>query len=246
MTLINRHIRLAVITAFALLLASHSFAYSVSPLRTELTPIGKGSTQRITITNTESKPITLALNPERITTDSEGKVSREPAADDIQVFPPQVILAPGKRQMIQIRYTGDANTLSSLYTIHVSQVPILATEGAAQIKVAMDFHVAVLVQPDDGAPQLSVENIIQDETNSGWKVNVVNRGNAAGRFNWGEWSAQTDSGKVNIPHNDLEIGESGYILPGDSRWITLPPSQSQTFSQIHSITFTPNTALASQ
>ncbi|MCP8898669.1 fimbria/pilus periplasmic chaperone [Gilvimarinus xylanilyticus] len=230
------HLFICLLFAFA---ASESESYSVSPLRTELQPLGSGAVQRLTITNTETKPITLSLNPEKITIDSDGRVIKTPANNDIQVFPPQVILEAGQKQSIQIRYTGDTDIISSLYTVHVNQVPVLAAKGKAQIKVALDFHVAVLVQPHGGTPKFSVEEITQDTSTGLWRINIANRGDAAGRFNWGEWIAQTDKGELIIPVNNLETGDSGYLLPGSNRWVSVTENTPSQFSELYSLSFNP-------
>ncbi len=236
-------LHLITLATLTILFSVNCLGYGVSPLRAQLEPLGNGAVQRLTITNTETKPITLSLNPEKIAIDSNGRVSKTPANNDIQVFPPQVILEPGQRQAIQIRYTGDTDIISSLYTVHVNQVPVLASKGKAQIKVALDFHVAVLVQPEGGAPQFSVEEIVHDKNTGLWRINIANRGDAAGRFNWGEWIAQTDKGELMIPVNDLETGDSGYLLPGSNRWVSVANKSLSQFSELYSLSFNPTTSL---
>lgn len=210
----------ALVAAAALGVAGTANAYSVSPLRMTLEPVGPAAAGRLQIDNTEAQPITLAMETLAVDVAQDGGVTRRSAGSDLTLFPPQALLQPGKSQNLQVRYTGAPVDAPKLYNVHVTQVPILATQGRAQIKVAMEFYVAVVVEPEGAQPDLQLKSSSK-EPDGNWTLQIANEGTGMGRLNSAEWVATTSSGTVPVPVKALSFGETGYIMPGTTRAVTL-------------------------
>lgn len=165
-----------IVAVAALFAASAAFAFSVQPLLVELEP---GRSGAIRVENNRSEPLTVEVTMWRRSVDERGVQTRIPADDDFVVLPPQLVIPPGRVQVVRLQWVGsDTSGNSVSYYANLREVPVaLAPNQGAQLQVAFAFDVAVQVGPrneradlhltaaavsrnSEGAPvaQLTIEN----------------------------------------------------------------------------------------
>lgn len=209
--------------AAALVIASAANAYSVSPLRMLLEPVGTAAAGRIEIRNSEARPITISVIPQAIALDDRGTVTTTAADADLLVFPPQMVIQPGQSQAVQVRYTGEATIDSArLFTARVEQEPVDLQSGQeAQLKMGVTFVTAILVQPKGAAPALVVTGF--RPAPGGVAVDLRNDGKGAARIPALSWELKGGGGApIAASGSATGFGESGFLLPGGRRTVLIP------------------------
>jgi len=114
-----------VVILLAIVNCQASFAQRVEPMVFELAASGSKSTTSLRVNNNKSAPLTIEVEPSRISLDESGNETRTLAEDDFLIYPPQTILQPGKTQVIKVKYVGDPTIdASQAYRISVKQLPV--------------------------------------------------------------------------------------------------------------------------
>ncbi len=193
-----------------------------------VTPSGSGASFRLMIRNTDAMPITLEINPYRVTVDDAGTVTRTPEATDVILFPPQTIVQPGAEQAIQVRYVGDPAVVEGrVYAIVVSQLPVDFTKvtntdaSQTQVKIGFDFVSHMVVQPGAAKPNLAISAVTR-QANGDLTFDVSNTGNGVALLRNAEWSLTSAGGKpLVIDPDNIGFGKFGAILPGGKRAVTI-------------------------
>src|SRR6478609_2043182 len=114
-------------SAIALALASFSLpqmvqAMTVQPVVIDLQTSGRSMTQVVTVENTFANPLPVELRVEDLTLDENGVHASGHQSDDLLVFPPQALIAPGETQTFRVQYVGDpALARSRHYYVTVAQ-----------------------------------------------------------------------------------------------------------------------------
>lgn len=204
---------------------AHAQGYQVQPMLATLAPSGSGASVRMTLKNTGAIPITLELEPFRVSVDQAGIPTRAPEEKDLLVFPPQTILPPGKEQVVQVRYVGDpALTEARAYGVRVNQLPVTFSQGAAastgagtDLKMSFSFLSHLFVTPAGASAKIDVTSA--DKAPDGTvKMSVVNRGNAVLVLNDAVWVVEDGAGhKAEVPNADVSLGDFSALLPGQQR-----------------------------
>lgn len=175
-----------------------SYAQRVEPMVFELASSGKNSTTSLRIKNNKSSPLTLEVEPSRISLDEFGNETRTLAEDDFLIYPPQTIVQPGKTQVIKVRYIGDPTIdVSQAYRISVKQLPVdLDLNGASGVGLLLNFNTLANVTPAKAKAELSVSNIEQGDDGN-WNITIKNSGNLFARLAQTSWavSSTTDASK---------------------------------------------------
>ena len=140
---------------------STSHAQRVEPMVFELASSGTKSTTSLRVSNNKSSPLTIEVEPTRISLDDEGNETRTLAEDDFLIYPPQSILQPGKTQVIKVKYIGDPNIdISKAYRISVKQVPVdLGLGDTTGVGLLLNFNTLANVIPAKAKAELSVVDI---------------------------------------------------------------------------------------
>ena len=236
-----RFIRTSALALVALLLvAGPALAYSVSPLRTVLRPTGPGATDRVTISNTEAAPITLTVTAYEVTIAEDGAMTTAPT-QDLVVFPPQAIVQPGAEQALQLRYVGPADKAPTLYDVFIEQLPIQAVGGdQAAIKVALDFHLGVVMEPEQARPGLTAGAPRRADDGTRWLFEVTNAGDGFARLNRGTWTGRVAGEAVPLSAEDLVIEGTSYIAPGTTRTVAIAADRVAPDAALSSVGFEPD------
>lgn len=215
------------VRAFALLLAggvaAAGHAYSVTPLRMILEPVGAGAAGRLEVRNTEARPITLSAEAETAAVSNDGSIAAAPAGDDLLVFPPQLVVAPGQTQVIQVRYMGEPMLDGArMFAVRVTQEPVdMQTGKEAALKVGVNFITSVLVQPK-GAVAVPVVTGFQPQ-GTALAIRVRNDGKGAVRLQELRFDVKAADGTAVAAAGEAKpVGASGTLMPGAERQLVLP------------------------
>lgn len=220
------------VTAVCLVVPSVVDAHEVQPMIATVAPSGSNANYRLMIRNTDAMPITLEINPYRVTITDEGTAVRTPEDADVILFPPQIIVQPGGEQAIQIRYVGDPSvTEGRLYAVVVSQLPVDFTtlnnsdNTQTQVKIGFDFVSHMVVQPPSAKANLVIGPTVR-QANNDLAFDVSNTGDGVALLRTAEWTLVPQSGApVVVDAENVAFGAFGAILPGGKRSMTIPAAQ---------------------
>lgn len=148
-------VALAALFAFMGFAFAPAHAFSVQPLLVELEP---GRSASIRIENTRAEPLTIEVTISRRSVSEDGTQTRIPADDDFVVLPPQLVIPPGRVQVVRLQWVGEQAADQSLsYYANLREIPIaLAPIEGAQVQVAFAFDIAVQVVPRATRPNLNL------------------------------------------------------------------------------------------
>jgi len=210
-------------------------AYQVSPLHHYLDLSGKGATSYLTIDNTHAYPLTVEMMIE-FREMKNGEVLKDiPADEDFLIFPPQAIIAPGKKQRVQIRYVGEPLEASRFYRLVVKQVPIkLPEQEAAQLDIAYNFISAVYVAPKGAKTGLDVKSITP-ASSGGFDVLIANEGTYHALLPSFNWTGSDGSQDSKLDVEKFPFGERPFIEPGGVRTVTIPRAALGEISTLSSL-----------
>jgi len=195
-------------------------AMGVQPMVFELEPIGSKSRSVISITNDSNEPISVEAIPHRMSLDQSGHETREPADDDLLIFPPVAIIPAGETQAVQVQYVGDPEIAQSVsYRVSVMQVAVKLEGQSAQsgMAVTSNFHTLLNVSPAGSSANLQVEAIDATDTAGKWRMTISNSGNRFARLSRTRWTLQSNGKTVDLAPNDVaQRAEGNLVLPESS------------------------------
>ena len=140
-----------------------AWAMRVSPMVSELTTSGAGSTARIEVGNIGNAPLPFETVLTRMELDQDGNMTEVPADEEFLVFPPQGIVSVGGRQVVRVQWIGapDIPTSQAFY-LWVRQLPVdISTEptdsgGTASVQVLYTMKALIVVAPEGAQPDVRV------------------------------------------------------------------------------------------
>ena len=186
-------IRLLVLAALVLLAwspAAHAFRFE--PISRVFEPSGSRATQSFIIHNTSSERIAVEVSIGTLERNVDYKESSRPADEDFLVYPSQVIVGPGSRQTIRVKWLGDPDPASErAYRIIAEQLPIELTDPSGRpsptaqgkLRVLLTYRGSLYVRPRGAKPVISVQAAtLAKGTNGDKRLSVIlrNRGTAHG------------------------------------------------------------------
>ena len=160
-----------------------AFAQSVQPMVYQLETIGASSSTDLTIENTKSSAITYEMVAVKVSHDEFGNETRTDAEDDFLIYPPQTLIAPGKKQIVKVKYVGDPELeLSQAYRILVNELPVDLSGGEnSGISVSINFSTLCNVVPTNSSAALEVIELGQAEGDK-WSITIENSGTRFSRL----------------------------------------------------------------
>ncbi|MFP4386349.1 MAG: fimbria/pilus periplasmic chaperone [Alphaproteobacteria bacterium] len=132
--------------------STHAGAYEVRPMILNMIAGRSGEDETITISNTTDRAIALETVVQKRTKLEDGTEELSPADEDFIILPPQVLIEPGKKENISVRWVGgDIGNMKSYY-ITIRQLPIDSTpqDNLQGIQLLINFSVAAYISPDSG------------------------------------------------------------------------------------------------
>jgi fimbrial chaperone protein len=181
---------LPVLYLLLVLAPSPAAAFRLVPMVMDFAPAGRGATQSFGIVNDTDRPIAAEVSIVRRQVDLDGKETYTPEEDDFIVYPPQMVVMPGKVQIVQVRWVGAAKPEKELpFRIIAEQLPIKLDrqqpkgERVAQIGILFRYEGSVYVLPKGAKPDIALESIRatkRKDGSPGIEVVVRNRGTSHG------------------------------------------------------------------
>jgi P pilus assembly chaperone PapD len=220
--------------ALCLCLAAAASAMSVTPILIDLKPGGRMASGQIRVVNTTQGPLPVDLKVKAATVGPDGRVTTsEEGIDDLLIFPPQALIAPGATQVFRVQWVGDPElSRSKTFMVSVAQQPVALPEGTSGIQLLYDFQVVVNVAPMVGEPDLQVRGAELTTDDQGARratVTLANDSNVHGYLSGANLrlELQDDQGRrvwsQSYSPEDLRARVGiGLLQPGVSRRFQLP------------------------
>lgn len=149
--------------ALSMTLLPVAWAMRVSPMVSELTTSGPGSTARIEVGNVGSASLPFETLITRLDIDADGNLIETPADDNFLVFPPQGLVPVNGRQVVRLQWVGEPTLpASEAYYLWVRQLPVKTdasapeTGGAVAVSVLYTMKALVVVAPPNAQPDIKV------------------------------------------------------------------------------------------
>jgi fimbrial chaperone protein len=162
-------------------------AFELIPIVQDFSPVGADATQTFGIVNKDKEPVAVQIAIVKRDVAFDGTETLTPAEEEFLVYPPQAIVAPGKVQVVQVRWLGDRAPKQELaYRIIAEQLPVQleqnAPAGGGVVNILLRYEGAVYVVPPGVKPDVRLEGVARVETADGPKlaVTLANRGSSHG------------------------------------------------------------------
>lgn len=152
------------------------FAYEFSPIVQEFAPSGPGATRQFLLTNTQQDTVAIQIETFLRTTDERGNEQRTPDYDNFIITPPQMVVAPGKSQVVRVQWIGDSDIDSeSSFRLITTQLPInfeTAGEGDVLMSINMGYkyEAAIYVTPKKAKPKAELKSVSPASSVDGAKI----------------------------------------------------------------------------
>ena len=131
----------------AALVPMSTSAMAVRPVIIDLGVTARAMSTTLEVSNAFNDPLTVELTVREVTFGAlDGEAPTFKPTEDILMFPPQALIAPGAAQNFRVQYLGDpAITRSRHFVITVAQLPVRLPEGQSAIQVLYNFQVLVSI-----------------------------------------------------------------------------------------------------
>lgn len=170
---------------FALLVlaavAGPAAAFSFEPITQDYATTGAGASHvfRVINTTTDRIAVRISVRPRRIEPDGTETQGKE--ADEFIVFPRQMLLEPGERRSVRVRWAGaDAIDRELSYRIIAEQVPVdMGTDAPTQgggIRLTYRYEGSIYVVPPGASAAIRVTGVERSSDGRALLVRVVNEG----------------------------------------------------------------------
>ncbi|NQV81693.1 MAG: molecular chaperone [Alphaproteobacteria bacterium] len=133
-------------------------AYRLVPITMEFDPSGRGASQTFGVVNDTTEPVAVEISMVKRIVDLDGKENNVLEEEDFVVFPPQVVVLPGKVQVVRVRWVGDSEPKTELaYRIIAEQLPIdinAPPKQGGSVQLLLAFEGSVYIVPTTCSPTL--------------------------------------------------------------------------------------------
>lgn len=202
-------------------------AMQVSPMVTQITPSGPGASYRLAVRNDSATPITVEILCFKLAVDDQGMQTTTEDEGDLIAFPPQSLIPPGREQLVNMRYVGDAQIAEPrMYLVRAAQLPVALgddpSENTAQVKVAFNVNTHVFVSPPDAEPEVRVSSV-QRDANGDALISVHNDGTGVARLRRAQYVLTDASGKeVEVEASEVQLGQVSALPAKRTRELRIP------------------------
>lgn len=161
-----RRIGLMAVMGGMLLVVGTAEAMRVSPMVSEMTTTGAGSSARVEVGNIGSAAMPYETLITEIEVGPDGEMIEKPADDSFLVFPPQGIVPTNGRQVVRVQWVGEPDIQTSrAFYLWVRQLPVDFTPtgeggGSLQVSVLYTMKALLVVAPPGAQPDVQVESAV--------------------------------------------------------------------------------------
>lgn len=149
-----------------LLIPSLCYGFKLTPMVAKVEISGKEARTSFQLENDSDKSVPIQIIVTKRVVDLYGKEKYPPAGEDFLVYPTQVILSPGEKRTINVRYMAGLqgeHKVEKAYRVIAEQLPLPLGEGEAKkaeagINVLLRYIAALYVTPKDEQLRLEVES----------------------------------------------------------------------------------------
>ncbi|MGR5133761.1 fimbria/pilus periplasmic chaperone [Vibrio alfacsensis] len=164
-----RFIKLLVISI--ILMPIQVLAFELFPMVQGVDDLGKGTSTFFKVTNTSLAPLPLEITTSKRSVEFNNEETLL-ETDDLMVFPPQILIPPGKSQTIKVQYIGPPKPFAESYRLIVTQLPLKSESEKDAIQMLFRIGALVFVSPQsaqdnyvsevkvnsENTPELSISN----------------------------------------------------------------------------------------
>jgi fimbrial chaperone protein len=213
--------------------------FELSPNVVVLQSSGQESTESLFVASTGDEPVAVQIRMVKRQIAQDGTETNIEDDENFLVYPPQMIVTPGKQQVVRVTWLGETDLAEELaYRAVVEQVPVnLATQQVQEvdgipisITLTSTYIASVYVAPNGAKANLVLEDATPSKDDNGQTQLVLifhNQGNA--RDYVGNIRQSLKLVSVNSPEKNVLISgekiqdERGtVILAGNKRRFVLP------------------------
>ncbi|KXF79724.1 fimbria/pilus periplasmic chaperone [Enterovibrio coralii] len=201
-----------------LLVSPFAQAFELLPMVSFFSDYGEKSEQFFRIENTNATPLAIEISP-KLRTVYGGEHESLTDTDDFFIFPPQVLIPPGKSQMVEVKYLGGKSASSKSYRIVFSQLPIKGEEKHNSIQMLIQIGALVFVSPDNAIATLDASVSAQDKKAP--ELTLKNVGTGVAVIPDFDLDVKTNKGKHIWQWDQLkQLFNRQFLVPGES--VTVP------------------------
>lgn len=227
MKLSLRHIFLSLFILLSSI--SPTLAFQLLPISRVFEPAGSGATQSYQVVNDGKEPVAVEISLTDRKVDLDGKESNKKADDDFLVYPPQMVIPPGKTQIVRVTWMGNPNPEKELaYRLIATQLPINLEKpqpqdtARGQVKLAYRYIGSVYIRPKKVQHKVVLDNITHQKAPDGSDQLAITFDNqGTGRAVLGNLqltlSTTGQAAKVELKPEQLANINNSLILPGSKR-----------------------------
>lgn len=211
--------------------------FQLTPNSVELRPSGRGIMKNFYVTSNGTEPVAVQVRMMKWGVAIDGTEIQEEEEEDFLVYPPQMIINPGQRQVVKVTWLGDPEPDHELIykavfeqlPINLRQVETVESDGVrVSVNVTVTYIPLVYVTPNGASSNIVVDSVIRQkgaDNKEQLAVTFENQGNRRGLFN--DFSLKVAS--VNNPDQSVTIAGSeikdekgAFVLAGSKRQFILP------------------------
>jgi fimbrial chaperone protein len=208
--------------------------FQLDPPSREFAPSGGGATQSFEIISNGDQPVAVQIQVTKRVVALDGIETNPIEENDFLVYPPQIVVEPGKQQTIKVTWLGDPNPAKELsYRLIAEQVPVNLTEVtatqqkvAASVKILFKYGGAIYITPNNAAPRLVIESASPQKTKDGKDELVLtleNQGTAHQLLRGIKIVLTPNQGQaIKLTKDQLKEIETQNVLAGNKRQFVLP------------------------
>lgn len=137
-------------------------AMTVQPVVVDLKMAGREMSAPIRVENNGPNPLPVEIRIVESEFAADSVRASDRASEDLLVFPPQALIAPGATQVFRLQYVGDPGAATSKhYYAEVAQLPVELPEGQSAIQILYNFQVMVNVGTIGAKPPaLAISDVV--------------------------------------------------------------------------------------
>lgn len=211
--------------------------FQLTPASVELRPSGRGIMSNFYVTSTGTEPVAVQVRMMKWGITLDGTEIQEEEEEDFLVYPPQMIINPGQRQVVRVTWLGDPEPDHELiYKAVFEQLPInlQQVESPSPTGVVVNFNVTVTyipliyVTPEGARANVVVDSLSRHRADDGREhlaITFENQGNRRGLFNdlsLKVASVSNPDHSVTITGSDIKDDKGAFVLAGSKRQFILP------------------------